>query len=195
MAHTPIARCGVRVRVVFTGQTFFLKTEIAFEIGRLTLADFHAAAALELVAVVARTGGLAPRVCDALAQEALLPEQCSGGRVRLEITIRRPGGFGAFAAALVDGGKVNVDDDAFFLASAVHDELLACAAWLRDDVFNLHMMLPKFKAGPVATFVPRVQQLVGCDAVIGKNNDTAVISNLINVSSFSHLGPSQAAVT
>ncbi len=89
-----------------------------------------------------------------------------GQSIRFEVAVRCARALCAFAAALVDCGEVDVDDNALFLAAAVHDELLGGASRLRDDVFNFHVVLPELEPRPVSSFVPGEQKLVGGDAVV-----------------------------
>jgi hypothetical protein len=93
------------------------------------------------------------------------------------------------------GGEINMYHNTLFLASAVDDELLGRAPGLCNHIFDLHAMLPKLECGPVSSLVPREQNAVCGDAIVGKNNKATVVSYFVDVGALCHLNPRETAVT
>jgi hypothetical protein len=124
-----------------------------------------------------------------------LAKKGSSRGIQLKVAVGSAGTFCSFATTLVEGGKVDVYDHALSVPSPVNDEVLACPSRFRNHILNLHVVLPKLVRGPIGTFVPRVKQLVGCDAVVGQYDEPPVIGDFVNVATLRHFGPRQAAVT
>eukprot|EP00964_Phaeocystis_antarctica_P034760 scaffold19799_cov69-Phaeocystis_antarctica.AAC.7 len=158
---------------------------------RAVLAELDA---LVLLPVEARRRAPAPRVAHLVAEQALAALPAVGGRPQLVVRGGVARILDALARLLVHRAEVELVDHAQVAARAVHDEDLRGGLGLDDDVLDLGARVGVVQLVPRHGLVPREVDLGARLAVVGDDDDGAVVAVLVDVRALAHHRPAQAGV-